>query len=475
MMNIEGNVPGKLYIVDDIFPHPRSIDTWRGIEFISYLEMCPETIIYSTMQNIGLLDNMSKLEVMEQFRAKFPQFKERVFELTEDKFIELSNATMVYMVFLNNAWANLFTMETYNIPFVFELYPGGGFALNNDESDKKLRAIMNSPWFRGVIVTSKVTYNYLINNNFCMTQKVVLVSGCVYNPKLEYKKKKLYYGPDKDTFDIAFASYRYSEKGQDKGYDIFIDVAKELYKRSKKFRFHVIGNYDENVIDVGELKGNIYFYGIQNEDWFQNFYYGIDVFLSPNRSSILSNGSFDGFPTGCGIDAITQNVVLMATDGLQQNNDQYIDNQEMYIIPINVAVIVDKIMLLYNRPDILNAVGLRGGMKSRKLYSFKTQMVPRQEFLKRILLECCAEEEHRAFCAKKAQWEVQQKFNSDIQNLANVYNNLLIQNKQLNDEMKNLKDEYDKLLNQYKYLSSDLTYMKKHRFQTAINLVRKKI
>ena len=25
---------GKLFIVDDVFPHPRSVDSWRGISFI---------------------------------------------------------------------------------------------------------------------------------------------------------------------------------------------------------------------------------------------------------------------------------------------------------------------------------------------------------------------------------------------------------------------------------------------------------
>ena len=29
---------GKLFIVDDVFPHPRSVDSWRGVEFHSYLD-----------------------------------------------------------------------------------------------------------------------------------------------------------------------------------------------------------------------------------------------------------------------------------------------------------------------------------------------------------------------------------------------------------------------------------------------------
>lgn len=69
---------GKLYIVDDLFPHPRSIDSWRGIEFHAYLDVFFEAKIFTTMSSIGMVGIMQKDEVMEDYRMKYPQYRTRV-------------------------------------------------------------------------------------------------------------------------------------------------------------------------------------------------------------------------------------------------------------------------------------------------------------------------------------------------------------------------------------------------------------
>ena len=55
-------------------------------------------------------------------------------------------------MFLSNAAAFLRTIEKHRLPFVFTLYPGAGFRLNDDVSDRNLRRVCESEYFRGVIV-----------------------------------------------------------------------------------------------------------------------------------------------------------------------------------------------------------------------------------------------------------------------------------------------------------------------------------
>lgn len=57
----------------------------------------------------------------------------------------LAGAGLVYMNFLNNAHQYLPALQQHHIPFVLTLYPGGGFDLDEPESDAKLAAVLASP------------------------------------------------------------------------------------------------------------------------------------------------------------------------------------------------------------------------------------------------------------------------------------------------------------------------------------------
>lgn len=295
----------------------------------------------------------------------------------------MQEADLVYFIFLNNVWRHLAALEKYKIPFVFELYPGGGFALNNTESDRKLETVLRSEYFKGIVVSSYVTYEYLLERAYCSSEQIFLIPGCIlgnhaWKPELTQKK---YYGIDKDVFDVVFAAYRYSETGSDKGYDTFVEAAKILHRKSDKFRFHVVGNFDETILDVGELKGSIQFYGIRDEKWFDEFYKNADVFISPNKSGILSEGTFDGFPTGCGMDALIRQVVLIAADELKQNHGQYDNGKDIYIVKNNLQIIVDRVWFLFQHPYMLKCIGKSGFEKASDIYSYKKQLKPRIEFL----------------------------------------------------------------------------------------------
>ena len=118
------------------------------------------------------------------------------------------NTKLFYCVFISNLYNNLSWLEKFNIPFVFTLYPGGGFEVNNPEVDRKLRLIFSSSNFKKVIVTQFYTKQYLENNNLCDKDKICLIYGCVVPQKsLEINlQNKKYYLKDKDTFDICFCA-----------------------------------------------------------------------------------------------------------------------------------------------------------------------------------------------------------------------------------------------------------------------------
>ncbi|UWG96663.1 hypothetical protein LPY66_17540 [Dehalobacter sp. DCM] len=86
-------------------------------------------------------------------------------------------------------------------------------------------------------------------------------------------------------------------------------MPKKLARSAENIRSHVVGNFDRSDIDVSELGDRIIFYGLRNKSFFPTFYSGIDLIVSPNLPFVLIPGkNYDGFPTGCCIDAALHNV-----------------------------------------------------------------------------------------------------------------------------------------------------------------------
>ena len=119
-------------------------------------------------------------------------------------------------------------LERHNIPFVFTLYPGGGFFPYDTERDQVLKKIFHSPMFRKVIVTVNFTRDYLLEHKLCQSQHIAFILGGFSQLDHADIKPRLSYNTDKKTFDICFVAYKYTEKGVKKGFDIFIQVACQL-------------------------------------------------------------------------------------------------------------------------------------------------------------------------------------------------------------------------------------------------------
>jgi glycosyltransferase involved in cell wall biosynthesis len=369
-----------LAIFDDSFPH--LLSAFRIAEFNTYLAEFPATEVHTTCVTCGM-EGATYGDVAEDYMALFPEYAGRVVQYDPRRIVR---ARMAYMIFAHNAAFFLDAINRNRLPFVYTLYPGGGMQLNTSEGDTRLSRVMSSPWFRKVIVTQRVTHDYLLERKFCRPDQMEFVYGGVVPsdriartppPRLKHRKTKA-------TFDVCFVSNKYMARGVDKGYDVFIEVAKSLARTAGDIRFHVIGPFDGLDIDVSRIADRIRFYGFQRTDFFPAFYAGMDVILSPNVPFVLGPGYFDGFPTGCCIEAGMCGVAVLCTDELGLNV-AFKDGEEIVIVPRNVEAICGRVLAFYRDEAALDEMSRKTQVAFRRVFDLSNQMAPRIRLLRVVL------------------------------------------------------------------------------------------
>lgn len=308
------------------------------------------------------------LENKAGYLTHYPENDGKIKYLYPDKEYKIN---LAYLFFLAETYTALPFLEKNGIPFVFVLYPGGAFGLNNPSSDEMLKTIFNSKYFRKVITTQKVTYEYLISRGLCPKEKIEHLFGGVLQFSKNEKFTKKYYKKDKDTFDICFVAAKYTPKGVDKGYDLFIDAAKYLAEEYADMRFHVIGGFDENEIDVSSIKSKITFYGFKQPDWLKQFYPQMDICLSPNRPFQKYVGDFDGYPMG--YEQSIFGVAIFTTDPFNNNDGLYGDDEIVHI-ECELKDITRKIDFYFNNLKALYRLAEKGGEKTRKLFDLDDRL-----------------------------------------------------------------------------------------------------
>jgi glycosyltransferase involved in cell wall biosynthesis len=357
----------NLIILDDIFPH--LLSAFRIAEFNAYLSKYEKAFAYSTAKAFPAVgDYRSFSAVRDEYLAVYPQFEGRVFRLDR----KLPLAQLIYFVFLHNAGYFLNLLKSAKCPFVFTLYPG--FRMGQLDSEELLRKVCALPNLAKVITTQTVSHEYLLE--FLEPEKVEFIYGGVFPSDRLAPVARKYYQKDKGTFDICFVAFKYMPQGIDKGYDVFIEVAKELSRLHDDIFFHVVGPFDRFDIDVTDLKGRIKFYGKQQTEFFPRFYAGMDLVLAPTVPFVLRAGAFDGFPTGCCIEAGLSGVAVFCTDVLKLNV-AFKDGEEIVIVPRDVPGICELIEKNYRDYDSLVQLGRRGQEAFSRTFGLDSQMEPR--------------------------------------------------------------------------------------------------
>jgi glycosyltransferase involved in cell wall biosynthesis len=363
---------GSVVILDDYFPN--LMTGFRISEYNCYLEAYPDSRVYTS--DPGFATDI------RHYREQYPHLAQRVVNWHDRRYLA---GRAAYCVFVNNAHQFLPVIEKHGLPFAFTLYPGGGFQIDDEESDRKLRRVCDSPLLRKVIVTQTISQEYLIRKQFCDSAMIEFVYGGVF-PSDVFSPgtvKKRYYGIDKESFDLCFVAHKYMPKGIDKGYDVFIEVARLLAPELKNVRFHVVGGHGPDEIDVTDLGEKIRFYGSMHRDEFQRFYAGMDLIVSPNVPFRVCPGRFDGFPTGCCIEAGLSGVAVFCADCLG-SNIAFVDGEELVIIPRDPPSIAGIIGRYHADPERLSRIAANGQRAFARVFDLNAQMEPRL----RVLDEC---------------------------------------------------------------------------------------
>jgi len=365
-----------LIVLDDIFPQQLSF--FRVIEFKEYLIQF-KTLILSTSHSFPAVGEKRNFKsVKNEFINNYSLEHKKKFVRKYDENI-LMNAKLIYFVFKNNGIFFLDYIEKCKIPFVFTLYPGGGFKIDDKESDDALRRIFHSKYFRHVIVTQKISYHYLLEKKFCDVEKISFIYGCpIDNKILNHNVKKNFI----DKLVLTFAAHKYSNSGKDKGYDLFIDSIIALRDRGIEVEVNVVGNFTNEDYYLNNLKVN--FHGTLNIYELRHLFSNTDIIISPNRPNILGKGSFDGFPTASVIEAGLAGAAMFVSDHLNQN-DYFIVGKEIEIVNDDPMDIADKIEFYNDNRDALHSLKLMGQKKLSKFYSPDAQLEKRIQILNRYI------------------------------------------------------------------------------------------
>jgi glycosyltransferase involved in cell wall biosynthesis len=369
-----------LIIFDDFLPNP--LGSWRSTEIGFYLKEYPNSILVCLMHSYTSEEKF--IQDKKLFIEKFKISNERIFK-TGDK-VNI-NTKLAYCLFYNNLKAIYPILKEFQIPFIFTLFPGGGFGFYDNDCDLFLKEINDSPLLKGVIVTQQCVYDYLIDRKIFKKEVLHLLYGACF-PINEYTSTflKKYYSRDKSTLDVCFVAAKYTDAGLDKGFDLFCQVAFKLHKRYNFVKFHVVGNFskDDLLFDIPE--DVIFFYGLQNFNWFPEFYYNKDIFISPVRPYILKKGAFDGFPTGAAIDAGFYEVAVISSDSFNDNCLPGFENwKEIIITETNWYSIMEIIERLIANPQMIASIGSASRKKFLEVFRNENTINKRSEIIKNAL------------------------------------------------------------------------------------------
>lgn len=374
----------RLIILDDLFPN--LISGFRVAEYVAYLRTFPFSEVHSQMRVLPWgRETMPRGTVLRQFREHYPDLISRVRRFNRRRTLK---PLAFYTIFLDNAAYFLPTIEAYQVPFVFTLYPGGGFRLDDPASDEKLRRVFACRQLKRVIVTQKFLLEYVLKKGFAPREILQFIPGGVHPQEIAHAEKPVpvRYGLEKQTLDICFVANKYMPRGRDKGYDVFVEVAKRLADRCPDARFHVVGNFDARDIDVTSLGNRIQFYGLQLSEFFPGFYAQQDMILSPNAPFILDPGMVDGFPTGCCVEAGMAGTAVFCTDELNQNHS-FDPGRDIEIISRDIDQICAKIQWYRDRPTELARLRQAGQAAFQKAYGEAAQLWPRIQILNQVIAQ----------------------------------------------------------------------------------------
>jgi lipopolysaccharide transport system ATP-binding protein len=359
-----------IVVLDDFFPNLTT--GFRVAEYIHYLRVFPNLLIASTIGDFKLQHTA--------FARSYPDLQSRVAAYDPAM---LGQARLCYLNFLNNAHYHIEALEAAALPFLFTLYPGGGFELNEHKSSSKLSRVLESPMLRAVISTQSITTEVL--RRLQCPVEVHECYGATINPvylSLSGMRAEST-GTRGSGSKICFVAHKYDREGRTKGYPAFIEVAATLAARHADIQFSVVGNYGPEDIDVpNQLKARLHFKGLLPTAQLRQFLLTQDLMISPNQPFTISGSIFDGFPTASCVEASLCGVAILCSDELELN--RFYGADEMIVCAPDAPAILRAVEPLLQNPVLVARIGERGRKKSAQLFSAEAQLLPRTQILRNV-------------------------------------------------------------------------------------------
>ena len=372
-----------LIIIDDLLPVPFS--PWRNYEYESLMKQYSSSkVILDFASYSGMKGGKSYDEHLEKLKRMYPLLSEKLKPIKTGTSI---NAKLVYMLFYNNMRKYYHHLKVKKINYGFTLYPGGGFIFYDEKCNAILKEIINDELCKFVIVSQKLTYNYLVKDLGIKDDKLVLIYGIPLSltgidPIASEEKK--YYKGQKEKIDIVFMAHKYMPFGLDKGFDVFQNTALELID-DFTFDFHVVGNFTEKNLLYPELHNRIKFHGLIEEESFSDFFDDKDIVISPNRPNIIGVGAFDGFPLGSSIAGGINNCVMLLTNAFDESPEIFVNHIHYLKIQPSHKDVVNKLAELKSDKAKMKSLAHEGRKKIISTFFSETQIEERIKIFKKFL------------------------------------------------------------------------------------------
>jgi lipopolysaccharide transport system ATP-binding protein len=351
-----------LVVLDDFFPN--LLTGFRVAEYTAYLRHFPNLHIFSTYSDFK--------GAHSEFSFEYPELASRVSPYSE---LALEGCKLAYINFLNNAYQFQADLEKHKVPFLLNLYPGGGFGIDEPESDRKLRSVLASSMLRYLFTTQRCSTSYLSKFNVSVPQ--IEVFGGVIPDRSRAKSDVPRFGNSSPATKVCFVAQKYMPLAANKGLPEFAMAMELLLDQGATIQVTIVGNYDSNDHSLFKRYGGyIAWRGSLTAEELTNFYLSQDVVVSPNRPFILSQGNFDGFPTGACVEASFCGVAMVVSDPLSLN-EWYRDGHEIVICSTDPADIAAKVRELVDQPNKRIALANAGRARTQMLFSDRVQLEPR--------------------------------------------------------------------------------------------------
>ena len=360
---------GGMVVLDDYFPTKGT-----GFRIAEFDFMMRHGVVAEVMTTVDRLEPL-----VAEYATLYPRTSRQISAYDPRRLAEFDCASIM---FLNNAARFLVDLERHALPFVLQLYPGGGLHLGEPAAERKLKRVLTSPLLRHVITTQPLVtalVNEVSGGSVPVTEVLGGPVGRSYlGPGAGLRTN--YFGSGKEFLDVCFVAQRYTRYGSDKGWPVFLEALRMLGDAGLPVRGHVVGGFGPADVGTEFADLDLGFSGVLSTPELHRFYLDMDVIVSPTAPGRLAPGAFDGFPTGACVEAALCAVAVVATDPLDQNR-LYTDGRDIHMPPAEAAEVVQRILAMVSEPDGLRRVAQAGLRTTRQKYGVDAQLWSRRRIL----------------------------------------------------------------------------------------------